>query len=508
MENFRELLQLLESMLGSWEVDLGKILGIILLFFLVLILIWVINKLSRFIKRRIYVYRNRFLRPIQFRQTILIKRSSILEFINFSLKILQLLFALFSVFFLLDFIFKIFPWAEAKTAVEILKGIFLLILTTSVARGIYSAIINFFTILENNVPSWIQSIPKSFRFMNLEFFQSDRLEYISLFLLKISRLFSFVLLALAYVSIVLGLFSWTKGWSDLLFTSIFSPVRAVFKSILDYMPNLFFLLVLGIIVYYVSSFLKFFFNEIERGKFKLAGFNREWADTTYKILRFLLIIFTTVVAFPYLPGANSDAFKGISIFLGVLLSLGSTSIVANIVAGIVLTYMLPFRVGDRVKIGETTGDIMEKNLLVTRIRTVRNELVSIPNASILNNQIINYSSTLIKEPIMLHTKITLGYEIPWKKVHKTLITAALKSESILKNPAPFVLQTSLDDYYVEYELNAYTDKPHNQAMIYSSIHQNMLDECAKANIEILSPSYTAIRSGRESTIPPNKGRNL
>ncbi|MFA5584233.1 MAG: mechanosensitive ion channel domain-containing protein, partial [Bacteriovoracaceae bacterium] len=191
--------------------------------------------------------------------------------------------------------------------------------------------------------------------MNLEFFQSDRLEYLSLFLLKVSRLISFVLLALAYVSIVLGLFPWTKGWSDLLFASIFSPVRAVFKSILDYMPNLFFLIVLGVFVYYASSFLKFFFKEIERGKFQLAGFNREWADTTYKILRFLLIIFTTVVAFPYLPGANSDAFKGISIFLGVLFSLGSTSIVANIVAGIVLTYMLPFRVGDRVKIGETTG---------------------------------------------------------------------------------------------------------------------------------------------------------
>lgn len=467
-----------------------------------------INRVFRFLTLRIYSVRSRFLKPISIQGEVLLTRKSLQSLLHYSFHIIQLLISLFSILYLLDFLFSVFPWVESTTARDLIKSVLIFILITTIAKGLFSVCIGFFSIIQTNLPRWLSKIPKSFRYRQWEFFQMDRLEWVLGFFIRALRIVTFVLLALTYTSVVLGLFSWTKGWSEVLFSAIFGPVRSVLKSILDYIPNLLFIIVMVAFAYYASAFCKFFFEQVERGKITLNGFNRDWSSTTYKIIRFLLIVFTTVVAFPYLPGANSEAFKGVSLFLGILFSLGSTSIVANIVAGVVLTYMLPFRIGDRVQIGDTVGDVIEKNLLVTRIKTVKNVIVTIPNSSILNNQIVNYSSSITNDPIILHTKITLGYELPWKKVHETLVRAALKSENVLKDPKPFVLQTNLGDFSIEYELNAYSDKPHLQARTYSALHQNIQDECAKVGIEILSPTYHAIRSGRESTIPPNKGRNL
>ncbi len=237
------------------------------------------------------------------------------------------------------------------------------------------------------------------------------------------------------------------------------------------------------------------------GKIRLPNFHRDWADPTYKIVRSLIIVFTVIVVFPYLPGSQSEAFKGVSLFLGVLFSLGSTSVVANVVAGIILTYMYAFKLGDRVKIGDTTGDVIEKTLLVTRIKTIKNIIITIPNALVMGSHIINYSTSAAREGLILHTTVTLGYDVPWRKVHETLIAAALSVEKIKKEPAPFVFQTSLDDFYVSYELNCYTDKPELMGGIYSELHQNIQDRCNEAGIEILSPHYAAARDGNASTIP-------
>lgn len=214
--------------------------------------------------------------------------------------------------------------------------------------------------------------------------------------------------------------------------------------------------------------------------------------------------FAATVAFPYLPGSQTPAFQGISIFLGLLVSLGSSSAIANIVAGIILTYTRAFLVGDRVKITDTTGDVVEKTLFVTRIRTIKNVVITIPNAAVLGSHVINYSAAAndpATPPLILHTTITLGYDVPWRKVHDVLTKAALATGQILEEPAPFVLQTSLDDFYVSYELNAYTSSPGIMAKIYSELHQNIQDQCNEANIEILSPHYRAERDGNQTTIP-------
>jgi small-conductance mechanosensitive channel len=233
----------------------------------------------------------------------------------------------------------------------------------------------------------------------------------------------------------------------------------------------------------------------------LSGFHADWAMPTYSIVRFILYAFMFVLIFPYLPGSDSNIFRGVSVFLGLLISLGSSSVIANMMAGLVITYMRPFKIGDRIKIGEISGDVLEKTLLVTRIKTVKNEIVTIPNSSILTGNTTNYTVLSKAEGLIIHTTLTIGYDVPWNNVHEALIEAALKTKMILKNPKPFVLQTSLDDFYVSYQLNAFINKPVKQALIYSNLHQHIQDVFNEKGIEILSPHYRAERDGNMSTIP-------
>ena len=173
----------------------------------------------------------------------------------------------------------------------------------------------------------------------------------------------------------------------------------------------------------------------------------------------------------------------------------------NIIGGIVITYMRPFIIGDRVKIADTIGDITEKTLLVTRIRTIKNVDITIPNAMVLGSHIINYSTSAKNKGLILHTTVTIGYDAPWRKVHELLKAAAAATENVLTEPAPFILQTALDDFYVHYELNAYTDKPNIMANIYSNLHQNIQDKFNEGGVEIMSSHYSTIRDGNQVTIP-------
>ena len=210
-----------------------------------------------------------------------------------------------------------------------------------------------------------------------------------------------------------------------------------------------------------------------------------------------------IIIFPYLPGFGSTAFQGVSIFLGVLVSLGSTAAISNAVAGIILIYTRAFQIGDRVRIADTLGNVEEKLLLVTRIRTFDNVIVTIPNALLLSSNINNYSASMrdTRTPIILSTTVTLGYEVPWRKIDETLTNAALATPDVLPDPAPFVFQTSLGDFSVSYELKVYTDRPTVMERIYSELHKNIQDKCNEAEIEILSPTYSAVRDGNQSTIP-------
>lgn len=326
------------------------------------------------------------------------------------------------------------------------------------------------------------------------------------FVLRASNLLRiFVIILIVYLSLPLlfSLFPETKTWTVTLLEWILSPAGTAWKGIIGFLPNLFSIIVIVFIFKYTIRGIKYFVNQIEKGEIHLSGFHADWAHPTFRILKFLLYAFMLVLIFPYLPGSGSPAFQGVSVFIGILFSLGSSSAIANMVAGLVITYMRPFRIGDRVKIGDITGDVMEKTSLVTRIRTIKNEDITVPNSTVLLSSTTNYSTNTGPKDngLIVHTTVTIGYDVPWKDMHRALIDAALRTDMILKKPEPFVLQTSLDDFYVSYQINGYTREANAQAKIYSQLHQNIQDCCNEAGIEIMSPHYMNQRDGNMTTIP-------
>jgi len=322
------------------------------------------------------------------------------------------------------------------------------------------------------------------------------------FALKVSKILLLAVILFLYLPLMFSFLPWTENLVNKFYAFISVPLKKIFVGLWLFISQK---LIYIVIIFYVSKYilhiLSYITREIENEKLKVKGFHRDWARPTYNLVKILVITFTFVFMFPYLPGSDSKAFQGVSIFLGVLFSLGSTSAIANIVAGIVITYMRPFQIGDRVKIGETIGDIVEKNLLVTRINTIKNEDVTIPNATIINTHLWNYTKNASQMGIVLHTSVTIGYDVPSKTVNDLLIKAANNTPNLTRDFKPFVLQKSLNDFYVEYELNVYTKQPNKMAHFYSEVHKSILEEFNKAGVEIMSPHYTAYRDGNKSTIP-------
>ena len=247
--------------------------------------------------------------------------------------------------------------------------------------------------------------------------------------------------------------------------------------------------------------MKLFFEQIRLGRIVFKDFPEEWADPTNSIVRVLLIAFGIVVAFPYLPASDSPAFTGVSVFIGVLFSLASSSSLSNMIAGLVLTYTRAFTLGDRVKVGEAFGDIIETSLLATHIQTIKNEVIVVPNGLVLSGAVTNYSRAARTLGLILHTSVTIGYDAPWRTIHGLLLDAARATPGVLKDPAPFVWQTALNDFYVTYEINAYTDSPREMPEIYAALHARIQDTFFAAGVEIMSPHFTAIRDGNGVAIP-------
>ena len=353
--------------------------------------------------------------------------------------------------------------------------------------------------IESKKDKWL----KSLTYNNYTFITPEQELNVILFILKILKWFLILLVVYIFFPLIFSVFEFTQGWSNYLFDLIFSSFGQIFTAIWHYFPNIIKIAAIIIVMRYFVKAVRYIFAEIEDEKLQISGFHPDWAMPTFTIIRFLLYAFMFVLIFPLLPGSDSTIFKGVSVFLGVLLSLGSSSAIANMVAGLVITYMRPFKIGDRINIGNTTGNVIEKTLLVTRLKTIKNEEITIPNSAVLSGNTVNYS-TFTKEKgegLIINTTVTLGYDIPYKTVYAALIEAALRTNLIEKQPKPFVLQTSLDDFYVSYQLNAYTKHANKQALIYSDLHQNIQDCCNEMDIEILSPHYRAQRDGNMTTIP-------
>jgi small-conductance mechanosensitive channel len=261
------------------------------------------------------------------------------------------------------------------------------------------------------------------------------------------------------------------------------------SAALDAVPNLIFIAILVLVTRYLLKLVRLFFSGIASGNITLANFDREWAAPTYRIVRFFALAFAAVVAYPYIPGSTSPAFQGVSIFIGVIFSLGSSSFIANLIAGYSMTYRRAFRIGDRIQVGDVTGDVTEIGLMVTRVRTVKNEEIVVPNSNILNSHIVNYSAFAQKGGLILHTTVGIGYETPWRQVEAMLLLAADRTPGLLKDPPPFVLQKALGDFCVTYEINAYADDARAMARLYAELHRNILDVFNEYNVQIMTPAY-------------------
>jgi small-conductance mechanosensitive channel len=342
---------------------------------------------------------------------------------------------------------------------------------------------------------------KGFRIKDFEILTPERQVEVALHIARVLKVLIILLLIYLSLPILFSFFPSTKEISTKLLQFILKPLNMIILGILGFLPNLFVIIVVFIVTRYVVKLVKLIADGVEKGTISFPRFYPDWAKPTFNIVRILLYAFMFVVIFPYLPGSSSPAFRGVSIFLGVLFSLGSTSAIANLIAGLVITYMRAFKIGDRVKIGDDVGDVIEKKLLLTRIRTIKNEDITIPNSTILSRHTINFSSASQSLGLILHTTVTIGYDAPWRTVHQLLISAAKNTPGILDQPEPFVLQTSLDNSYVSYQINAYTNEPNRMAEIYSGLHQNIQDKFNEAKVEIMSPHYQAIRDGNQTTIP-------
>ena len=342
---------------------------------------------------------------------------------------------------------------------------------------------------------------KPISIQNYEILDTQKQVSLLIFLANILRyLLLFILLVLT-IPILFSIFPQTKELAYKIAYYIWNPVKDILEGILGYIPNLFTIIVICLVIKYVIKGIRYLATEIDAGRLKINGFYSDWAMPTYHIIRFLLYAFMIAMIYPYLPGANSGVFQGVSVFVGLIVSLGSSTVIGNIIAGFVITYMRAFKQGDRIKLNDTVGNVIEKTAFVTRLRTIKNEIVTIPNSFIMSSQTINYTSSARTYGLIIHSEVTIGYDAPWRKVHQLLIDAAKATPGVMPEPAPFVLETALSDFYPVYQINAYIQEANNMTTIYSALHQNIQDYFDKAGIEIMSPHYTAFRNGNASTIP-------
>ena len=378
-----------------------------------------------------------------------------------------------------------------RTPAMIKKNIMLALVRTAVLFVILVALIWVFRRLDKLIERGFKRRIKKIEAKSMRLVQSEQIWRVLRALLSLIKTLLILLLIYYFLTLVLSLFPWTRYIADRLLELVLNPLSMMVNSFINYLPSLFFLIILFLFTRYVLNLTYSFFDAVNRQSLKLHSFEAEWAWPTYRIARIVIIIFAVIIAYPYIPGSNSDAFKGISLFLGVLLSLGSTSVISNIIAGYTMTYRRAFKVGDKVKIGETIGEVTEVRLLVTNLMSLKNEKIVMPNSTILNSEVINYSTLAREQGLILHTSVGIGYDVPWRQVEAMLLEAANRTNGLLKQPAPFVLQQALTDFSVTYEINVYCNDDSGIARKYTDLHRNIQDVFNENNVQIMSPNYVA-----------------
>lgn len=343
---------------------------------------------------------------------------------------------------------------------------------------------------------------KPFTFQSVVLLTEDNVAGIFFSIFRFGILFAVLAMFYFYFNYFLTYYPGTEVIRNTLYAQPLQYFKKLIESLVAYLPKLVFIIVAIMITRYVLKFNDIIFDAIKRGAITVPGFHPEFRRVMQKLTKFLIYFFALSLIAPNLPGYASPAFKGLSIFTGVIVSLGSSSFMSNIIAGVMIAYSRPFARGDRVKIGDQVGDIIGMSLLIIKMRTYEDIDVTIPNSVVLQSQVINYSSSIEQTgAIKLCTTITIGYDVPGEKVRDLCLTAVNNTENFLKSPPPFVLQKSLDDFYVSYEIYGYTDQPKKMKQTYSDLHSNIRKYFDENGVEIMSPHYSSLRDGNAVTIP-------
>ena len=334
---------------------------------------------------------------------------------------------------------------------------------------------------------------------NYQFLDRNELKKIVVKILKYVHVALFVVLFGIAISSLFSIFPATESWAYTLLDWIWLPIKDLSKSLYYYLPNLFRILVIIVIARYISKVLRYFSLEIEKEELKIKGFHSDWAKPTFHLLRICLFAFTLIIIFPYLPGSDTSAFRGISVFFGVILSLGSSSAISNTIAGFIITYMRPFKIGDWIKVNDVTGEVLEKTALVTRLRTINNEDITVPNSMILTNKTINYSSPCPEKGLILNVDIDVSQDVPFHKVNELLIIAAKNTHGIIHVPEPYVFKLKIKENSIAYQLNATTYNPERMYFIQSDLVENVLKIFREQNIDLITPQIHHINPNSEKS---------
>ena len=329
---------------------------------------------------------------------------------------------------------------------------------------------------------------KDIKVLNYTLLNSARLLRMGFFVSRCVMYASYIISFYISLALLAFIYPGTRGWAWALLHGLIDPFLSILHSFVAYIPNLLQIAVIVAVTHYFVKIMRFVSKEIATERLVLPGFYPDWAHATFNLLRFLSYAFMVILIFPLLPDSETAVFRGVSVFLGVLFSLGSTTVISNVVAGLVLTYMRSFKLGDRVKVGEVLGDVVEKTPFAVRIKTSKKEVVTVPNGTLLSSNVVNYSTSGDeKNGIILYMTVTVCYDVPWRRAVELIIEAARKSEYVLDNPAPFVLVKNLGNYACEMELNIYTNEPEKQPSIFSALNKNIRDIFEQNGINMTVP---------------------
>jgi len=388
----------------------------------------------------------------------------------------------------MDIIYKKFSKFRAMftTILDFLKGIdwvnisYMAALTLAVVAGqivFYSMVQKLFKkVINPFIVNKSQKDFKGIKFLNYTLLTPARLLHIGFFVSRCIMYATYIISFYISLTLLFGIYPGTRGWAWALLHGILDPLLSIVRSFVAYIPNLLQIIVIVAVTHYFVKLMKFISKEIASNRLVISGFYPDWAQATFNLVRFLAYAFMVILVFPLLPDSETAVFRGVSVFLGILFSLGSTTVISNVVAGLVLTYMRSFKLGDRVKVGDVLGDVVEKTPFAVRIRTSKKEIVTVPNGTLLSSNVVNYSTAGDeKNGIILYMSVTVCYDVPWRKAAELIVEAARKSDYVLDDPAPFVLVKNLGNYACEMELNIYTNEPEKQPSIFSELNKNIRD---------------------------------